>query len=210
MTLDEFLKNLSPKEQSLFHKLWELTKRGIGGEKENAEWFIKQFCAKRGAEWGDLEIEEKIERTFSGIRLTQLFCNIVSKVQNTYDIKVWTKRKNPTEKIVLCTPVEFAEIQLMYEIYSKAYYDEVRKLKIAFVHKHNLFPAALPKKEAKEEIEDELGFHVLTDKEIRDLKKKKKQEMKSRKDMFDIANMMSGLSDVQVQRRITENSDSNE
>ena len=166
MTLDDFLKNLTPKEQSLFHKLWELTKRGIGGEKENAEWFIKQFCLKRGTEWGDLELEEKIKRTFTGIRLTQLFCNIVAKVQDTHEIKVWHNKRKPTEKIVMCNPVEFAEIQLMYEIYSKAYYKEVEKLKIAFVHKHNLFPSS--KKETPKELDDELGFHVLTDKEIRD------------------------------------------
>ena len=34
--------------------------------------------------------------------------------------------------------------------------------------------------------------------------------METRKNMFDIANMMSGLSDVTVQRRIAENSDSDD
>lgn len=208
MTLYEFLNTLTPKEKSLFNKLWELSKRGIDGEKENAENFIKQFCLKRGTEWGDLEIEEKIKRTFTGIRLTQLFCNIVSKVQNTYEIKVWSIKGKPTEKIVLCNPVEFAEIQLMYEIYSKAYYKEIEKLKIAFLHKHMLFPSS--PKENKKELEDDLGFHVLTDKEIKELKKKKEQERKKRIEMFEIASMINGISDVKIQKRIGQNSDLDE
>lgn len=196
MTLDDFLKQLIPKEQALFNKLWELTKRGIGGERENAEWFIKQFCSKRGVEFGNLELEERTKRTFTGIRLSGIFANIVAKVLNSWDISVWHYKKSPTTKTVLCNPMEYAEIKLMYEIYAKAWQKELKKLHIAFVHKHNLFPAVDFSENEKDDLQ------VLSDKEVRDLKKKQAEQQKKRQLAFEAFQMMNGLSDVEVQKRI--------
>lgn len=196
MTLDDFLKQLTPKEQALFNKLWELTKRGIGGERENAEWFIKQFCSKRGVEFGNLELEERTKRTFTGIRLSGIFANIVAKVLNSWDISVWHYKKSPTTKTVLCNPMEYAEIKLMYEIYAKAWQKELKKLHIAFVHKHNLFPTVDFSENEKDDLQ------VLSDKEVRDLKKKQAEQQKKRQLAFEAFKMMNGLSDVEVQKRI--------
>ena len=205
MTLDDFLRQLTPKEQALFNKLWELAKRGIGGEKENAEWFVKQFCSKRGVEFGNLELEERTKRTFTGIRLSRIFANIVAKVLNSWDVSVWHYKKSPTTKTVLCNPMEYVEIKLMYEIYAKAWQKELKKLHIAFIHKHNLFPAI----DVPEETEDD-DLRVLSDKEVRDFNKKQAEQQKRRQLAFEAAQMVDSLSDVTVQKRIGEDSESYE
>ena len=196
MTLDDFLKHLTPKERTLFNKLCELAKRGIGGEKENAEWFVKQFCSKRGVEFSDLELEERINRRFTGIRHSKLFVHIVAKVLNTWDVGVFHLTNASTTKIVQCNPMEYAEIKLMYEIYAKAWNREIEKLKIAFIHTHNLFPAVDFSENEKDDLQ------VLSDKEVRDLKKKQAEQQKKRQLAFEAFQMMNGLSDVEVQKRI--------
>jgi hypothetical protein len=134
-------------------KLYELAKRGIGGEKANAEKILARMLKDSGLTMANLEREEyPVKRRelkygrradFKKLMLQILFC-----VLNLNKINVYLPKRRNIIAIDL-TDIQYAEVMLRWNIYKPAYEKEKELLLNAFFCKHNIdttIPSETPSK----------------------------------------------------------------
>jgi hypothetical protein len=111
----------------LLRKLNELAKRGVGGEKQNAETMLRKLMAKHNLTMEELEADElerhyfKVNKIESQILLQCLKC--VNYDRSLYVIPSYRSKTLPgnPNRFIQVTRAEFVEIDLMFGEYSKAY-----------------------------------------------------------------------------------------
>lgn len=121
--------------------LLELSKRGAEGEKQNAEKLLKKLMKKYNITEEDLTKEElkKHDIRFKNKwqeRLISQILYMINPKRNTYK---YTNRKAKISIIEL-TDAEFLEWKYMYDVYCKAFEDELDIFTMAFIQKNNIFP----------------------------------------------------------------------
>jgi hypothetical protein len=131
---------------ALAKKLNELAKKGIGGEKTNAEEMLTKFLKKHNLTLSDVE-GEKIEHHWFKLdkrKDEQLFCQITHSVNR--DIKIYGEFPAKDVKrlqmegnyFIDCTLAEFIEIDAKFNIYSKLYKEELNTFYHAFCTANDL------------------------------------------------------------------------
>lgn len=200
-SIGEFVNTLTPKEKALFYKLWELVKRGVDGEQENAKRLIEIFCEKRGSKWELLENTDDVsDHYISGVNNIEILTHVIAKVTDSWEIR-FRKSAKRGKYIVKCTPAQAVEIEVLTDIYQKAYQRELKKLRLAFLYAHNLFPAST-RKEQKciEEPDDDIV--EMSEKEIREYRKRKQKELEHQQFIREASFMAGSISSVRTNKRI--------
>jgi len=137
-------------------KLYQLAKKGVGGEKENAEKFLKKLLDKHGLTIEDLEKEEKVDKfyNYTSIKSRELIHQIVYHVIGK-DMITWNI---PTYKCVGVEATNYQHIQIKELVLFHLENMKIKKKKFletfysAYVQKHSLFP---PKELSNKEDEEE-------------------------------------------------------
>lgn len=125
-------------------KLKALAERGIGGEKENAQFLLEKLCAKYDITPESLGTEETKQLRWFRYRkgkhfrklLAQCMFQVAGKGSKTYVHTASRKRELATD----CTAAEAVEIELNYEFYANALQVEITRLTEMFIQKNSLFP----------------------------------------------------------------------
>lgn len=137
---------IGDKINSRLKKVYELALRGADGEKEAAKEILDSLLKKYALTFDDLsdEIIRKYTFEFHGQAQKTLLRQIIYKVTNSkescYDL-CWDRsgRKCRTKIGADCTEAQKAEIEFLFDFYSRLYEKEVDIFLIAFIQKHRLF-----------------------------------------------------------------------
>ena len=157
---------MTEKTKERIKKLQALAERGIGGEKTTATEKLQKLLEANGiTSLDELETEEAQYCLFSynGRHEIKLLKQIIYKVVgNNENGTEFYRTTGKRQKIgAYCTPTQKIEIELDFEFYRNAFYEELSSLMDAFIQKQRLFPDDAPIKCADE----------LTDKERKQLLK---------------------------------------
>lgn len=133
---DDFI--LPERIKKRLYKLLELSKRGIGGERENAESRLEALLKRQGIKKEDFLEKEDVQEfffTFNNKFEKRLFIQIAFSVQAE---KVYSY---PGSKrlSVQCTVAQHAEIKIKYSVYRRALEDEFDLTFEAFVHSQRIY-----------------------------------------------------------------------
>lgn len=133
---------MNAKTKSLLLKLYELSVRGVDGEKENAQYLLDKICKEHNVNINDLldahnrEVQIKViscnfqKRIFLQIAFKMGFDKGIVKIGNKKTNEVWVK----------CSDVEFIELIEEYEFYKKEWKKEQKEFFLAFIHTNKIFP----------------------------------------------------------------------
>lgn len=132
---------LSEKIQAKLRKLQALAERGVGGEKETAQRMLEKLIARHGLSLDDLADERREIRWFPAptkfdVRLAN---QIMAKVCNTDDPKVYGSKSRQKQVGVEVTPSEAIEFELHYDTLRKALAEHFKDAFSAFVQANRLF-----------------------------------------------------------------------
>jgi hypothetical protein len=146
-------------------KVLELSKRGVGGEKDNADRILQAALIEHGITIDDIKKEEQelIALSYhSGNKADErLLVQIIIHVADRYDI---LSRKEGKKTWFKLTNLEHIEVEAMYKYYRKLLKKEQDLLLTAFIHKHNIFPATAQSNRAGDQetsMEDQLNMMQL-------------------------------------------------
>lgn len=187
---------LPERVKSLLTKLKTLSDRGIDGERSTAEFMLNRFLEKYGISIDDIEDSETKHTYFfsyvGGFEklLYQIYCHVC----DTYTIDYSRNKQNRTIGFRL-TASQYAEMEIKFDIYKRAYKIEQEKLFSAFCYKNQIYP------ETKKEMDDD-DMRVLTKEEV----KKYVEEQKKKKEGYyqDILLMAASVKKQTVQNQIGE------
>lgn len=129
--------------QKLFEKLkklYELSKRGVGGESVNAEVMLEKLLKKYGLTIESLLDSEKRQYIFKVKSLTerQILFSVVTKTLQNRSIKYSSNKRNTTIYLDL-TPSDYAEIKIQFDAYTRALRKYMEQSQSAFIHANDLF-----------------------------------------------------------------------
>lgn len=135
---------MNSKVLELAKKLYELRKRGVGGEKDNATEKLQQLIDRHGISWEMLEEKETHDKDFF-IEHDQMkfFLQVVGSVigndyrvfERTYD-GLDPKKRN---LIIQLDNADFIEISAKFEFFWARYKEEETLFMRAFVQKNHLY-----------------------------------------------------------------------
>ncbi|EHK2887975.1 hypothetical protein J7G16_002818 [Vibrio parahaemolyticus] len=120
------------------YKLLELTERGVGGEKKNAEARLDALLAKyniKKDEFIEVEQSQEFSLSYKSNFERRLLCQIAWSIGIE---DVW-KVRGINSLLVDCSPAIFAELKLKFAIYRKALQDEFELTFHAFIHRQSLY-----------------------------------------------------------------------
>lgn len=124
---------------NLAKKLIELAKRGVDGEKINAQEMLNRIMEKHGITFEDIEEETK---KFFEIRVMKkherLFCQVLSTIVGN-KLKIYNSHKQ-RYKLVELTTAQYIELECKFNFYKKVYDDEMESFFLAFIHVNGLLP----------------------------------------------------------------------
>lgn len=132
-------------------KLLVLSRRGIGGEKKNANQMLRAMLKKYGLTLLDIESEKeemywfKWRDEFDHKLLDQIMYRILGK-----DAPTWTSSKKRKQLGVMVTPTCMIEIKAEHDAYRKKLKDGLAIYYRAFIQKNEIFPDKQPKQKDKE------------------------------------------------------------
>lgn len=124
----------------LAKKLRELSIRGVGGEKVNAEEALNKLMEKHKLTMQDIEGEvvshyQYVVEMFSN----QLFIQVCSMVIGRRDI-TYTRQKDDIKIVTIqCTAAQSLEIRFKYDHYLQLFIEELDIFTMAFITKNEIF-----------------------------------------------------------------------
>lgn len=136
-------------------KLLELARRGEGGEKDNAQRMLEALFKRHGLTMEDLERPERKRYRFKcrdPIEL-KLLLQIAYRVLDRTDYTVW-RQGSSAARLLDLTPMEFAEIQFLWDLYRRQWSKERDMLLSAFIQRHKLFGSPTDINTAKNEMDE--------------------------------------------------------
>lgn len=135
-------------------KLLELTRQGVGGEKDNAQSILDKLFKKHGLTLDDLDPEYaevyECEFKFGNALERKLLLQVIFTVLNVSSIPVRHDHKNSKTLCVKATHAQKLEIDLAWSLYRESFTKEQDRLFIAFIHKNHLF--------GPDNVEDEIPY----------------------------------------------------
>lgn len=134
------------KEQAIeqCRKIYELVKRGVGGEKISAEYRLKSLMAKHKIEMHEIEGEQIVEHSLICTEEEETFARQVVASVLGKGIKKYKYRK----RLYFNCPIsKVAEISDRWTHYRKLYTEEKEIFYSAFIQKHKLYIKADPNEE---------------------------------------------------------------
>lgn len=124
-------------------KLLELSRQGVGGEKDNAQSVLDKLLTKHGLALDDLDPDvapvESCEFRFDDKWEHDLLIQVVYSVLQTLTITYREEHKNSKKYCIKATKAQKLEIDLAYGLYREAFKKEQERLFVAFIHKNRLF-----------------------------------------------------------------------
>lgn len=134
-------------------KLLELSKKGIDGEKNNAEMFLSAFLSKHKIDINEIDDDQIHSRYFffrndlEEVLLTQ----ITKFVLNISEFMVFRNKKVRRKHSVLkLRDIDFVEIEMLFEFYKPLLQDEFEKITIAFCLANRLYSVNVDEKDDSE------------------------------------------------------------
>lgn len=129
--------------QKLFEKLkklYELSKRGVGGESVNAEVMLEKLLKKYGLTIESLLDSEKRQYIFKVKSLIerQILFSVTTKTLQTRNMSYGSNKKSTTIYLDL-TPSDYAEIKIQFDAYIRAFKKYIEQSQSAFIHANYLF-----------------------------------------------------------------------
>jgi hypothetical protein len=132
------------KHIELAKKLKKLAEQGIGGEKTNASTILEAYMLKYNISLSDIQ-DMKNNEYFMNVPdvLRKLFHQIVNKVYNkirTYYFPPEAIKEHNLQgnTLIICTVSDWIEIDMMYNVYSKLYLEELKVFNRAFYFANDL------------------------------------------------------------------------
>ncbi len=127
-------------------KLYALALRGVGGEKEQAQALLEKLLKKYDMSIDDLDDEQSKEYhlTYHGKEQRKLLIQTVYKVlgdtSSLFELRYSESgRKCRTILSVSCTAAQKAEIDFLFDFYTRLWEKEREALLEAFIQKHRIF-----------------------------------------------------------------------
>ncbi len=141
-------------------KLYRLAQRGVGGEQANAERMLYNALKRAGMTLDELlgADEEPVEASFmySTKFERMLLFQIVGKVLNSTSVSYRKVKRGPV--IFDLSPSQAVEVQLMFDVYKRAWAKELEHTLSAFIATNDIYAAdqsnAGPSKLSPEELKD--------------------------------------------------------
>lgn len=121
-------------------KLYALAKRGVGGEKVNAEVKLEAALRKLGLSLQDLFDEQQRERRTFYLKdkwERRVLIQVIAKVVG--DVPFYRTVASSKHRYAELTDLEYAEVSLLFDIYKKALQEEIEHTFVAFIHRNDLF-----------------------------------------------------------------------
>lgn len=128
-------------------KLKELAIRGVGGEKETAQKLLDEILEKYQISLEEINLEDEevndYDFSFHGADERKILVQVMYKVTNTSTYYTLTKkstgRQVKTRVCKSCTASQKLEIEILFEFYTRLWYEEKNYFMKAFIRKHNLY-----------------------------------------------------------------------
>lgn len=150
-----------PKER--LKKLYALAMRGVGGEKETAQAILEKLLKKYAVSLDELDEDNirKYQLEYHGKEQERLLMQTVYKVTDdttAFYPLCWTRsgRKCRTILGVKCTAAQKAEIEFLFDFYTRVWEKEREALLQAFIQKHRIFGNLKDGEKGKELSNEEL------------------------------------------------------
>jgi hypothetical protein len=124
---------------SKINKIMELAERGSPGEKEVAISKLYYLLDKHGLTIEDIKNSEKGYYWFpyNTAFEKEILFQITFKTLNSGELS-YRQKKGKRKVAIELTPIQNAEIKMLYNIYKKSFRDEMNILLRAFISKHQL------------------------------------------------------------------------
>lgn len=130
-------------------KLQALAERGVGGEKVTAEKMLQKMLEKNGIRSLDELQSEECEYTlfpYKGKYEEKLLRQCIYKVLTAAGDRAYYRTKGKRQKLgIYCTRAQKIEIQMEFEFYRNAFYEELDIFIVAFINAQKIFPPDAPK-----------------------------------------------------------------
>lgn len=128
-------------------KLKKLAEKGYYGEAENAKKLLQKLIKKYNIDEYELDHceEQPIVEFGFGYKNDieyKILCQIIWMVTNRTNLytKHWKSNNRQLKKIFMeCTKRESIEIQMLFDFYTRVFYQEQELFLSAFISKHNLY-----------------------------------------------------------------------
>lgn len=127
-------------------KLYALAMRGVGGEKEQAQVILEKLLKKYAVSLDELDedIINEYRLEYHGKEQESLLRQTVYKVTDNkeafYGLRYTASgRKCKTQLGVKCTAAQKAEIEFLFDFYTRVWEKEREALLQAFIQKHRIF-----------------------------------------------------------------------
>ena len=129
-------------------KLQALAERGVGGEKDTAEKMLQKMLEKNGIQSLDELQSEKYEYVlfpYNGKYEKKLLKQCIYKVLTVAGDRTYYRTKGKRQKLgIYCTKAQKIEIQMEFDFYRKAFYEELDIFIVAFINAQKIFPPDAP------------------------------------------------------------------
>lgn len=140
---------VSDKTKDRIKKLQALAERGVGGEKDTAKRKLEKLLADNNI-FSLEELEgDKVEYflfSYKGEHEIQLLKQCVYKVLGAKTDRTTYRTRGTRQKLgYYCTKAQKLEIELEFEFYRDAFYEELTVFMSAFIQKQGIFPPDAPK-----------------------------------------------------------------
>lgn len=150
-------------------KLYALAMRGVGGEKETAQAILEKLLKKYAVSLDELDedIVNEYQFEYHGKEQKSLLKQTVYKVtddKSAFYSMYWARsgRKCRTILGVKCTAAQKAEIEFLFDFYTRVWEKEREALLQAFIQKHRIFGNLKDDEKGKELTNEELEkMHAL-------------------------------------------------
>lgn len=134
-------------------KLLELTRQGVGGEKDNAQSVLDKLLRKHGLVLEDLDPEcapvEPYEFSFKDEVERDLLHQVIYSVLQVSSVFIREQHANSKKVCIKVTKAQKLEIDLAFGLYREAFKKEQQRLFLAFIHKNRLCGPGLDKDDAE-------------------------------------------------------------
>src|SRR5690606_10587147 len=123
-------------------KHYELSKRGIGGERENAKLFLDQLLKKHNLTLEDIDSEQLRDRyyPYTTIWKRKIITQVICRVTNRFEIYGYKGLKELCSKVTDCEHIQILElIDFHFENFEKEKKVFLKDLESAYIQKHRLF-----------------------------------------------------------------------
>jgi hypothetical protein len=124
-------------------KIKQLADRGIDGEAEAAALMLGKGLKRLGLTLAHLQSVERTEQQIGYDN--DMEKRLISQVVASMGLQPFTRTRNGRmlKKVCVdCTPTELAELTLRLEFYLITFRKECEDLYVAYIYKHDIFPAA--------------------------------------------------------------------